>query len=424
MTAARATGSRLHDRMVFVVGAPRSGTTWLQRMLSVHPDVVALPSETHLFSVGLSALRDQTQGHLLESGSTATWFMTADGFADAARGFADAAFSSYVDRVRPDAARIIERSPSHVWHLGLIADVYPDAWVLHIVRDGRDVARSQVAQSWGPAELGQAARLWATSIRAARAAAPSVPRYREVRYEELLAEPKRIADVFEFLDLPAGGDILDVALVESGRVVNVDPTRPDVAEGKWRLEWTPDHVHVFENEAGDALDLLGYPRLPSLVGNAPAAAQPVRRRRRSRVRDAVRRYSAPPTTFRPAPERWQEQVTALVGALATADARALPAMFTDAAEVRVDGADARWVAHGSGAGDRLARHVQAAGGWGAPVRGEQSIDGRTWTLALTYRADDGSLVDRVLSVTIAASGLVERLVWRQFPLGPAGTSTS
>ena len=30
---------------MFVVGAPRSGTTWLQRMLSVHPDVVALKSQ-------------------------------------------------------------------------------------------------------------------------------------------------------------------------------------------------------------------------------------------------------------------------------------------------------------------------------------------------------------------------------------------
>ena len=36
---------------VFVVGAPRSGTTLLQRMLSVHPDLFSIEAETGLFSM-------------------------------------------------------------------------------------------------------------------------------------------------------------------------------------------------------------------------------------------------------------------------------------------------------------------------------------------------------------------------------------
>src|SRR5438876_565526 len=35
--------------IVFVVGAPRSGTTWLQTMLAAHPEV-ASPQETYIFS--------------------------------------------------------------------------------------------------------------------------------------------------------------------------------------------------------------------------------------------------------------------------------------------------------------------------------------------------------------------------------------
>ena len=40
--------SPLYGRVAFVVGAPRSGTTWLQQLLYVHPDV-ATGGESHLF---------------------------------------------------------------------------------------------------------------------------------------------------------------------------------------------------------------------------------------------------------------------------------------------------------------------------------------------------------------------------------------
>ncbi|MGZ6801709.1 MAG: sulfotransferase family protein [Nocardioidaceae bacterium] len=177
----RTSDSPLQGRLVFVVGAPRSGTTWLQRALGAHPDVLVLPSETHLFSAGISQLRDQAQGGHVGSPSTGTWFMTAAAFAGAARAFCDAALGGYVQRVQPEAERVVERSPTHVWHLGLIADVYPDAYVVHIVRDGRDVVRSQVAQDWGPSTVQDAAAAGASALRRARAAAPRLERYLEVR---------------------------------------------------------------------------------------------------------------------------------------------------------------------------------------------------------------------------------------------------
>jgi hypothetical protein len=40
------------DALVLIVGAPRSGTTWLQSMLGSHPDI-ATPQETDLFEVYL-----------------------------------------------------------------------------------------------------------------------------------------------------------------------------------------------------------------------------------------------------------------------------------------------------------------------------------------------------------------------------------
>src|SRR5206468_1282633 len=52
---------------------------------------------------------------------------------------------------------IAERSAPHVEHIDLISEVYPDARFVHLVRDGRDVARSLVAQPWGPKTVREAA---------------------------------------------------------------------------------------------------------------------------------------------------------------------------------------------------------------------------------------------------------------------------
>ena len=41
-------------RPLFIVGAPRSGTTWVQRLLTAHPRIVG-GTESHLFNA-LSAL--------------------------------------------------------------------------------------------------------------------------------------------------------------------------------------------------------------------------------------------------------------------------------------------------------------------------------------------------------------------------------
>lgn len=402
----------LAERMVFVVGAPRSGTTWLQRMLSVHPDVVDLPSETHLFSSGISVLRDRVQGGHVGSTATATWFMTDAEFVSAARAFADAAFGSWLSRTRPDAARVVERSPTHVWHLGLIGAVYPEAHVVHIVRDGRDVVRSQVAQSWGASDIGLAAAQWASAVRAARAAAPSLRHYTEVRYEDLLLRPAGIASVFAELGLDVTPAVLDQAVLEGGLAVNVDPTRPDVASQKWRLEWGPADVAAFEAAAGDVLDLLGLERLPSLV-DVPTPVPPRRGRREARA------SRARPTPFRPVPERMQDNVAALTAALAGPDRTALSTLLAgDGVVVESHGGAAPWRLVGPAAVHRLTEELAAEGDWGVPLRGDQQIGGWTWTLVLAHRAPNGDVVDRVVSVTVDSDARVTELRLFRLPYEP------
>lgn len=397
--------SSLENRLVLVVGAPRSGTTWLQRAVAAHPDVLALPSETHLFSSGISVLRDRVQGGHVGSPSTGSCFMPQEEFTRAARSFCDAALGSYVNRTRPDAPRVLERTPNHVWHLGLIGSVYPDAWVLHIVRDGRDVVRSQVAQSWGPSQIEAAAAMWASAIRSARAAAPGLARYREIRYEELLARPTTIADVFDHLELPALPAAIAQSELESGRGVNVDPTRPDVAAGKWRQEWGTADLAAFDAWAGDALEEAGYTR--EAIVTSPPSRRQSRRPRRPGLRRAL---------SRPDGESAQRVVDQLLSALASGDADTALSAVDSAVVVLLRDGDTAWRLLGPAGIEALRTYLVSRPSWGEPLKGEQQIAGATWTLVLAHRQLDGIVVERLLQLTISSDLRV-----REFRLTRFGT---
>lgn len=281
--------SPLHGRLIFLVGARRSGTNWLGRVIGAHPDVVAVPAETHLFSHGIRPLADRVHHGPASSNRTGSIYMDREEFLDGLRDLVDRIFAGLYDALRHDEpldGRLLERTPWHAFALDLIGAVYPDAFVVHMVRDGRDVGRSLVAQDWGPDRISDAAEEWRSTIQSVRRAASDIPdpRFIEVRYEELLRDPRSLVpDVYSRLGLPAGDQIVDVALAEAGVHFNVDPGSPRVQAGKWREEWSAREIREFERVAGGTLDELGYERAVP-VSKFGARGRQVRARIRSRVR--------------------------------------------------------------------------------------------------------------------------------------------
>lgn len=293
--------SALRDRLVLVVGARRSGTNWLQRVLASHPEVVAIPSETYLFSHGIAPLAERMQHAAPRLARTGAIYAEPDEFADATRDLCDRILLGAARRLDPDARLIVERTPWHAHHLGLIAGIYPDAHVLHIIRDGRDVARSIAAQSWGPSTLAEAAREWRDTVTAARTAGG--PRYRELRYERLLADTAhQTAELLGSLGLEASEEMVAAALAEAEIPFNVDPGDPSVGAGKWRSALGPRELAEVEREVGPLLAELGYEPSPEMA-LAPAAAaarsalgalRRMGRVARWRPRSVRRRLAGPP----------------------------------------------------------------------------------------------------------------------------------
>lgn len=408
--------SPLRDRMIFAFGAQRSGTWWLQRMLTAHRLVSAVPSETYLFTGGIKPLFDRFHHGLRSSPVVGQLHVERGVLLDATRDFCDAVLGAHLD---PGARYLSERSPGHAKAVDVIREVYPDARLIHIIRDGRDVARSLAARDWGPATVGEAAREWRESIEQARAAAPA-ERYLEVRYEELLADPEAgIVALYAWLGLPADDEDVRRALAASRWVLNEDPKDPRAAHGKWRDHFTAADLAAFEAEAGRLLAQLGY-----ADGDRPvpvAASRPPRRPMAAGLRRRAAAWTSRATTGPPEASR-DETSGALAPVQATADAilAGLHAGGDVASHLapdivlRVIGPD----------GERRLAGVQDATrvlagdpAWrGRQLRGENHPGVPNYSLVMVYELGDGSRAVRVLQMIVRA-GLVEAMTVYQLALG-------
>jgi len=240
--------------MIFNAGARRSGTYWLQRITCAHPAVAEVPSETYIFSHGIAPLMERFHHDDPEFQEVGQVYARRERVIESVRNLCDTVFGEFVRDGQTQAA---ERTPWHVYHLPLIAEVYPDASFVHIIRDGRDAVRSIVAQPWGPDNVKDAAEEWRSSVAAGLDAAPVLgDRLLEVRYEEVLADPRSgIARIYAHHGLEGG---IDEALEAAGAKANIGRQDNRVGTGKWREDWGRRELRDFDRVAGDLLRELGY----------------------------------------------------------------------------------------------------------------------------------------------------------------------
>jgi hypothetical protein len=245
--------------MPCVVGVPRSGTTLLRRMLDAHPDV-AIPAETGFLLSVIS--RPSSAGPLtgLELHRLLTSLQTWPSVGLDAQAYLDAltplhpfavsdglraCFRLYADRFKKPRGG--DSTPANLERMREISHILPEAHFIHVIRDGRDVALAlRDASSVPDDDLSALGRSWSEQLRSARQLAARGLRYREIRYEELIADPEQtLRDVCAFLDLPFDRGVAAL---------------PPTAEraGRWRTELTSDEAAEIEAVAGDLLAELGY----------------------------------------------------------------------------------------------------------------------------------------------------------------------
>ncbi|EEE37623.1 putative TPR/sulfotransferase domain protein [Rhodobacteraceae bacterium KLH11] len=127
-----ASGSRpAVPRPIFVVGLPRSGTTLVERILSAHSSVQGLGE---LASVDHWA-RKSDASELQQAGNLAEFYI------------------EHLPDLRPDATAFVDKAPGNYAYVGAIAQAFPNALILNITRDPRDIALSMWRAHFGAGGL-------------------------------------------------------------------------------------------------------------------------------------------------------------------------------------------------------------------------------------------------------------------------------
>lgn len=173
--------------------------------------------------------------------------------------FCDDAFSSCRDAQRPSADHFVEKTPGHVEHLPWVRQMYPSAWYIHLVRDGRDVVRSTRKMWFGSRFLCRDANRWGNAVSSGRRELAKVERGREVRYESLLVDPVGVAsELLDWIGLEPGLDVREALMRRSSKAVAGYTGEATVGSGKWRLDLSRWQLGEVYRCAGAQLVELGY----------------------------------------------------------------------------------------------------------------------------------------------------------------------
>lgn len=122
---------------VFVLGMPRSGTTLVEQLLGGHPDIF-VAGEIGILSCVIQKL-NAWERHV---GSGRQYpECVNDLSAEQAHKFAGLVLEE-LQKYSPDAHYIVDKLPHNFEHIGLIRLLFPDAAIIHVLREPRDVAIS------------------------------------------------------------------------------------------------------------------------------------------------------------------------------------------------------------------------------------------------------------------------------------------
>lgn len=303
----------LDKQLIFIIGASRSGTSWLQMMLGAHP-LVCTTNELTLYDIytapWIKAWKGETaniERRGVPRGLPFLW--TEDEFYGFLREFLNRVYERVL-ATKPQATHILDKNPRYSEHVEEINKLLPHARFIHMIRDGRDVAVSLKAArqqmgwfgddwltftsidalwsdparrrdfvtwrgdfvSYDPLTIADVFALWEKLVRAAQKARQYHGRYLEVKYEDLSTAPvDTLKSVFDFCGLSASvedvAEIVHAHQFEKIKASRVMPARNVTAPeghyrkgkvGNWREELDPKQKYLFDEIAGDLLCELGY----------------------------------------------------------------------------------------------------------------------------------------------------------------------
>lgn len=266
---------------VFVAGLERTGTSLMYALLASHPDI-AMTRRTNLWPYFY-----ERYGDLRDSANVDRCFEKMEKYKrlhvldidwESLRGEFDTGDPTYPRLFALLEQQIADRHGKSRWgdkslHTERYADpilaAYPDARILHMMRDPRDRFASVIAR-WKVRRGGVGAGVaeWRTSARlAARNLAEYPDRYRVVRYEDLVRDPDAVMrDVCGFIEAAYDPAMLDMEgapeFRKQGSNSSYGPRRVGTIStdsiGRYASVLTPDQVRFIDRRVGALMAGFGY----------------------------------------------------------------------------------------------------------------------------------------------------------------------
>ncbi|HSE39379.1 MAG TPA: sulfotransferase [Acidobacteriota bacterium] len=253
--------------ITFIVGCARSGTSILGELIASHPAVKYIFEAHSIWELG-------------GMGEDGSHRLTAEHVSPAIK----AEIESWFRDQAQDTHMLVEKNPRNILRIPYIREIFPEAKLIHIIRDGRDVACSMIPGAGGtewyhlrPPSWKSYYDAYSGAIRCAFAWRDIVEiglqdlqnvSHLQIRYEDLVFSPNStIRSIFSYMGLD-----LHPAVIEFGNQIANNTTFAYHAShqdrwfqnnhhkriGRWRENLTRREQEKINELLTPLLDRLGY----------------------------------------------------------------------------------------------------------------------------------------------------------------------
>jgi len=245
-------------KRIFLVGAPRSGTTMLQSLLASHPSIISFP-ETKFFHYLLSEPLSQSFPYRLEK-----FFIDEIKRPELLNSFpgdqSDLEKANWLIKILDNLAEEqekciwLEKTPEHIYFIDYLEKLLPDALFIHIFRNGIDViasmyeANRKSPEAWGGIwDLDFCIKRWQEAISISNQYVEK-DNHLLIRYEQILENPKRnLSKICDFIQINFD-DLMLINYKETAKKLSLELPWHQGIDRDIQASETPKYKKIFNKD--------------------------------------------------------------------------------------------------------------------------------------------------------------------------------
>ncbi len=227
------------NKPIFIVGVPHSGTSVLSSTFKTHPKIAMWTEAPEVWEPYWAEGVDSEYNRLVPVNEDYVETMDMLRITDA--------FYRYTKSQH--RTRFMNKNPRNTVRISYMRKIFPDAKIIHIFRDPRDVVNS-ITRNMPEFMIEQICDRWINSINQVREQTKEIPKsdFYEIRYEEFCVRPREIlTEAYRICELNTDDGIIE-------KLPNSLPN----FNGKWKTEMNEKYHKLLKEKLGNKMLELGY----------------------------------------------------------------------------------------------------------------------------------------------------------------------